>query len=93
MMSIGDNNKSVNGNRYIESFSFMKTVKLYNHIGKQVFRDHMNLSNVDISFLLLVEPFNKNHENQIETIMKIYGNENRIKIAYCIPNEINNNNI
>ena len=75
---------------YNDKFTYMKIKHVYKHIGRDVVRDHMKLSGVDVAILLPVESYTDSKESQIERIKKLYGGDKSFELAYCIPNRIGN---
>ncbi len=51
---------------YNDKFTYMKIKHVYKHIGRDVVRDHMKLSGVDVAILLPVESYTDSKDRQIE---------------------------
>lgn len=73
--------------------SLMLIRRLYSHIGSCVFSKHMDLCGIDKSLLLPVAPASGLVENQMRSMAKLYGTDNRFEAGTSIPNSIRNADI
>jgi predicted TIM-barrel fold metal-dependent hydrolase len=73
--------------------SLMLYRQFYAHIGPRVLGDHMRLSGISRSLLLPVVHADSDGEEQFRLMFKIYSEDRRFILGYCIPNTVSNKDI